>query len=54
MPDASPSRPRYLARLNANGVRYAYTRSKGRMISLGRWGRPHPFRNSTASSPNGV
>ena len=38
MPETTPPRPRYLARQNARGDRYAYTRSKGRMISLGRYG----------------
>ena len=38
MPDTASNRPRYLARPNARGDRYAYTRVDGRMVSLGRYG----------------
>ncbi len=38
MPDTASNRPRYLARTNARGDRYAYTRVDGRMVSLGRYG----------------
>ncbi len=38
MPDTLPNRPRYLARTNTRGYRYAYARVDVPVVSLGRHG----------------